>query len=188
MKTFLKMLQLLLRNYGTLNLKYKTMKAKMQKGGGMRKASTMNPTSRNTAMKALGVKKKSNAYSPSRFGENAAPTTGSAKMQMGGSKKMQKGGSWIDRNIINPANRWMDKNFRDPVNKKVSQINKKVDKNFRDPVNKKVAKISKSVNKNFRDPVNKYLDKTVRKPKVAKKAVVKKAVIKKTVKVSPKKS
>ena len=51
---------------------------KYQKGG-MTKANTMNPTSRNTAMTALGVKKKSNASSPSRFGENAVPTTGTKK-------------------------------------------------------------------------------------------------------------
>jgi hypothetical protein len=155
------MLQLLLRNYGTLNLKYKTMKAKMQKGGrtigraisekaatrktlkdkgyivrsegskgayvpyskeqknstsspdnvaaamsqsktprpirktggstkyqagGMTKANTMNPTSRSTAMTALGVKK-NNQYSPSKFDDNVtsyARGTGTKKMKTGG--------------------------------------------------------------------------------------------------------
>jgi hypothetical protein len=115
MKTFLKMLQLLLRNYGTLNLKYKTMKAKMQKGGGMRKASTMNPTSRNTAMKALGVKKKSNAYSPSRFGENAAPTTGSAKMKKGGTKKMQSGGTLTSPQYIKDLNDYLQNGILEDI-------------------------------------------------------------------------
>ena len=177
MRIFLKILQLLLRNYGTLNLKYKTMKAKMQKGGGMKKAATMNPTSRNTAMKALGVKK-NNQYSPSKFDDNVTSYARGT-----GAKKMQKGGNWVDRNIVDPANKWIDKNFRNPVNKKVAALGKKIDKNFTNPVNKKVAKISKSVDKNFTNPVNKYIDQTMRK-----KAVAKKAVVKKTVKVKPKKA
>ena len=172
MRMFLRILQLLLKNYGTLNLKYKTMKAKMQKGGlaisekaatrkvkkgkgtitksypsgsedkgsyvgfskearksnspfksmkdskparpimktggstkyqaggikkasGMRKATTMNPTSRSTAMTALGVKK-NNQYSPSKFDDNVtsyARGTGAKKMQIGGG--LGRGNKWI---------------------------------------------------------------------------------------------
>lgn len=73
---------------------YKTGGSTKYQKGGMTKANTMNPTSRNTAMTALGVKKKSNASSPSRFGENAVPTTGTKKsapkkplMKKGGVKK-----------------------------------------------------------------------------------------------------
>ena len=185
MRMFLRILQLLLKNYGTLNLKYKTMKAKMQKGGGMKKATTMNPTSRSTAMTALGVKK-NNRYSPSKFDDNVTSYARGT-----GAKKMQKGGNWVDRNIVDPANNWLDKNFRNPVNKKIAVINKKIDKNFRNPVNKKVAKISKSVDKNFTNPVNKYIDENLRgvaKKSATKKTVAKKAVIKKTVKVKPKKA
>ena len=162
---------------------YKTGGSTKYQAGGMKKANTMNPTSRNTAMTALGVKKKSNASSPSRFGENAVPTTGT--------KKMQKGGNWVDKNIVDPANRWLDKNFRNPVNKKIAVINKKIDKNFRNPVNKKVAKISKSVDRNFTNPVNKYIDENLRgvaKKAATKKTVSKKPVIKKTVTVKPKKA
>ena len=43
--------------------------------GGEKKAYTMNPTSRSTAMTALGVNNPSNNSSPSRFGENANTTT-----------------------------------------------------------------------------------------------------------------
>ena len=60
---------------------------KKMQAGGMRKASIMNPTSRNTAMTALGVKKQSNAYSPSRFSDNVISTTKSTKMKKGGTKK-----------------------------------------------------------------------------------------------------
>ena len=181
------------------------MKAKMQRGG-------LTATNRKTAMTALGIKPKSKEFDPSRFGDKASvgttrkkyakggptlgpvysgPTGGRASAGTSGPQKqptritgkMQKGGNWVDRNIVNPANKWLDKNFRNPVNKKVSALNKKIDKNFTNPVNKKVAKISKSVDKNFTNPVNKYLDETMRK-----KTVAKKAVVKKTVKVKPKKA
>ena len=142
----------------------------MQKGG------RINPTARKTAMTALGVKKKSNEFSPSRFGERANPTTG----------KMQKGGSWVDRNIVDPANKFLDKNFRDPANKAASKINKAADKSFRNAVNKKAAKVEKKLDKNFRQPVNAYLDKNLRKPIAA--PVKKKMVIKKAVKVNSKRS
>jgi hypothetical protein len=58
---------------------------KYQKGG-MKKATTMNPTSRSTAMTALGVDKK-NQYSPSKFDDNVtsyARGTGAKKMKTGG--------------------------------------------------------------------------------------------------------
>jgi hypothetical protein len=85
------------------------MKAKMQKGGGikkasgMKKATTMNPTSRSTAMTALGVKK-NNQYSPSKFDDNVtsyARGTGAKKMQKGGTKKMQIGGG------LGRGNKWI---------------------------------------------------------------------------------
>lgn len=142
----------------------------MQKGGGI------NPTARKTAMTALGVKKKSNEFSPSRFGEKANPST----------KKMQKGGDWVDRNIRNPANKWLDKNFRDPANKAASKINKAADKSFRNPVNKKVAKVAKKIDKDFTQPVNAYLDKNLRK--VVTDPFKKKMVVKKAVKVKAKRS
>jgi hypothetical protein len=195
-----------LKNFGTLNLKYKTMKAKMQRGG-------LTATNRKTAMTALGIKPKSKEFDPSRFGDKANAGNSRKKYAQGGSQlgpvysgptggrasagtsgpqkqptritgKMQKGGNWVDKNIVDPANRWIDKNFRNPVNKKVAALSKKIDKNFTKPVNKRVAKVSKAVDRNFTDPVNKYLDQTIRKPK----AVAKKAVVKKTVKVKPKKA
>lgn len=60
----------------------------IKKASGMKKATTMNPTSRNTAMTALGVDKK-NQYSPSKFNDNVtsyARGTGAKKMQGGGAK------------------------------------------------------------------------------------------------------
>lgn len=74
---------------------------KYQAGGMKKKATTINPTSRNTAMTALGVDKK-NQYSPSKFNDNVtsyARGTGAkpkamygtsmkpGMMKMGGTKK-----------------------------------------------------------------------------------------------------
>ena len=58
----------------------------IKKASGMKKATTMNPTSRNTAMTELGVDKK-NQYSPSKFNDNVtsyARGTGAKKMKGGG--------------------------------------------------------------------------------------------------------
>ena len=65
---------------------YKTGGSTKYQKGGMKKATTMNPTSRSTAMTALGVDKK-NQYSPSKFDDNVtsyARGTGAKKMKTGG--------------------------------------------------------------------------------------------------------
>jgi hypothetical protein len=71
------MLHLLLRNYGILNLKYKTMKAKMQRGG-------LTATNRKIAMTALGIKPKSKEFDPSTFGDKASVGTTRKKHADGG--------------------------------------------------------------------------------------------------------
>lgn len=71
---------------------------KMQAGGikkasGIKKATTMNPTSRSTAMTALGINK-NNQYSPSKFDDNVtsyARGTGAKKMQDGGLAPLASG-------------------------------------------------------------------------------------------------
>jgi len=78
------------------------VRRKMQAGGMTNKIPTakgarLNPIGRKTAMTALGVKKKSNEFSPSRFGEKANPTTGS-KMMKGGSIKAYKTGGMVNSN------------------------------------------------------------------------------------------
>jgi len=85
---------------------------KMQKGG------RINPTARKTAMTALGVKKKSNEFSPSRFGEKANPTTGS-KMMKGGTKKMQSGGTLTSPQYIKDLNNYLQKGVLEDIRRVV---------------------------------------------------------------------
>lgn len=109
MRIFLKMLQLLLKNYGTLNLKYKTMKAKMQRGG-----SAAKPVKK---MQKGGDWVDRNIVYPAN-------------------KWLDKNFRNPVNKKVAAVNKKIDKNFRDPVNKKVAKISKAVDRNFTDPVNK----------------------------------------------------